>query len=307
MQDQVGVQRLLERGRERLHQLVRQLADEADRVGEQVAAPGDLEGAGGRVERVEEAVAHAGVGAGERVQQRGLAGVGVAGQRDGRQMRALALVAHHAARWPSCARGAASARRCGRAPGGGRSRSGVSPGPLVPMPPPRRSRWVHSPRMRARLYSSCASSTWSLPSAECGVVGEDVEDDRRAVDHRHADRLLEVALLARQQLVVAGDEVRVVVLDRLLQLGELALAEVAVGVGLRAALGQLARHGHAGGAQQLAAARPRSGSSGADGDAQRALARARVAHALAVAGLCRASVSGSVHARQSRPAVGRLE
>ena len=42
-----------------------------------------------------------------------------------------------------------------------------------------------------------------------GMVGEDVEDHRRAVDHRHAQRRLEVALLARRQLVVAGDEVGV--------------------------------------------------------------------------------------------------
>src|SRR3954470_8922303 len=32
------------------------------------------------------------------------------------------------------------------------------------------------------------------------VSGEDVEDDRRAVDHRHARGLLEVALLARNEL-----------------------------------------------------------------------------------------------------------
>ena len=63
--------------------------------------------------------------------------------------------------------------------------------------------------MRARLYSSCASSTWSLPSARVRVAGEDVEDHRRAVDDRHAERLLEVALLARAELVVAGDHVRV--------------------------------------------------------------------------------------------------
>jgi ribose 1,5-bisphosphokinase PhnN len=61
--DQVGAERLLERGRERLDQLVRQLADEADGVGEQVAAPGDLERARCGVERVEEALAHAHVGA----------------------------------------------------------------------------------------------------------------------------------------------------------------------------------------------------------------------------------------------------
>src|SRR5258708_2370141 len=35
----------------------------------------------------------------------------------------------------------------------------VSPGPLVPMPPPSRSRWLQRPRMRAMLYSSCASSS----------------------------------------------------------------------------------------------------------------------------------------------------
>src|SRR3954451_24133487 len=40
-----------------------------------------------------------------------------------------------------------------------------SPGPRVPMPPPSRSRCFHMPRMRCRLYSSCASSTWSLPCA----------------------------------------------------------------------------------------------------------------------------------------------
>jgi len=41
----------------------------------------------------------------------------------------------------------------------------VSPGPRVPIPPPSRSRCDHRPRIRARLYSSCASSTWSFPSA----------------------------------------------------------------------------------------------------------------------------------------------
>ena len=85
--DQVGAERLLERRRERLDELVRQLADEPDGVGQQVGAPADLERARGRVERVEEALAHAHVGARERVQQRRLAGVRVAGQRDRRQSR----------------------------------------------------------------------------------------------------------------------------------------------------------------------------------------------------------------------------
>src|SRR3989454_1163312 len=41
----------------------------------------------------------------------------------------------------------------------------VSPGPRVPMPPPRRSRCFHWPTSRGSRYVSCASSTWSLPSA----------------------------------------------------------------------------------------------------------------------------------------------
>ena len=48
-----------------------------------------------------------------------------------------------------------------------------------------------------------------LPLGRVGVVGEDVEDHRGAVDHRHAERLLQVALLAGHQLVVDGDQVGV--------------------------------------------------------------------------------------------------
>ena len=112
-----------------------------------------------------------------------------------------------------------------------------------------------------------------LALGRAGVVGEDVEDDRRAVDHRHAELLLEVALLARQQLVVDRDQVGVGLLHRLLQLGELAAAEVAVRVGPLAALHHLAGDGHAGGAQQLAQL-GEIGLAGPDADRQRALARA---------------------------------
>ena len=87
-----------------------------------------------------------------------------------------------------------------------------------------------------------------------GVRGEDVEDDRGAVDHRDSERRLEVALLARRELVVAGDEVRVGGGELGLQLLELAGAEIRVRVRLLAALDHLADRRDAGGAQQLAAA-----------------------------------------------------
>ena len=63
----------------------------------QVGAAVQLERPGGRVERVEQPVPHPDVGAGQRVEQRGLARVGVAGQRDRRQLRPLALGAHRRA------------------------------------------------------------------------------------------------------------------------------------------------------------------------------------------------------------------
>ena len=50
----VGVPRLLERRGERVDELMGQLADEADGVAEQVGAPGDLQRACRRVERLEE-------------------------------------------------------------------------------------------------------------------------------------------------------------------------------------------------------------------------------------------------------------
>ena len=105
------------------------------------------------------------------------------------------------------------------------------------------------------------------------VAGEDVEDHRRAVDDRQAERLLEVALLARRQLVVAGDHVGVAHRGERLQLVDLARAQVGVRVRLLAVLDHLAHDRHAGGAQQLAQL-GEVVALGQRGDAERALARA---------------------------------
>ena len=59
VEDQIGEPRLLERRPERIDELVGQLADEADGVGQQVVAPAGAQHPGGRVERVEQPVAHA--------------------------------------------------------------------------------------------------------------------------------------------------------------------------------------------------------------------------------------------------------
>ena len=54
MEDEVGEERLLERRGEALDELVRQPADEADRVGHQIPPPVVLEPPRRRVERLEE-------------------------------------------------------------------------------------------------------------------------------------------------------------------------------------------------------------------------------------------------------------
>ncbi len=69
------------------------------------------------------------------------------------------------ARWRStCERRSFSART--RSPRRRRSVSSCfSPGPRRPMPPFCRSRWVQPPTRRVSWCLTCASSTWSLPSA----------------------------------------------------------------------------------------------------------------------------------------------
>ena len=107
--------------------------------------------------------------------------------------------------------------------------------------------------MRGRLYSSCASSTWSLPSAVIGVLGEDVEDQLGAIDDAGLERVLERALLHRRDLVV--DDQNVGAASRLnsgLELRQLALADEEAWIGLGAVLDELGDDLDAGGPRQLA-------------------------------------------------------
>ncbi len=221
---------------------------------------------------MEQAVAHADLGAGERVQQRRLAGVRVADERDRRQRRALALGALHRARaldvlQAPAQRRDAVARQAAvgldlRLAGAPRADPAAEPLEVAPQP-------AHAREVVLEL----GELDLELALGAARVRGEDVEDHGRAIDDRQAERLLEVALLARGQLVVAGDQVRVAGLRGGLRLGDLAGPEVGVRVRLLAALDHLADDRHAGGAQQLA----QLGEVVALGqrrDAERALARA---------------------------------
>jgi len=283
--DQVGAHGFLQGRGEGVHQLVRELSDEADGVGQEVAPAAYLEGPGRGVERVEEALPHLGVGAGEGVQEGRLAGVRVAGERHRRECRAFTLAAHGPARplglgHPPLERRDTVAGEA--AVGLDLALAGTSgPDAAVDAPGAQAFEVGPQPPHPSQVVLELCELNLELALGRVGVVGEDVEDDRGAVDHRHAERLLEVALLARQELVVAGDQVGVRLRDRSLQRRELALAEVAVGIGLWPALGELARDRHAGGPEQLPQLR-KVRLLGSRRDAERALPGPRVVDPVAV-------------------------
>ncbi len=76
------------------------------------------------------------------------------------------------------------------------------------------------------------------------MAGKDVENQGGAVDHGQAELLLQVALLARRELVVGHHHVGTKLLCELLDLTHLAWAHIGVRVRLIAVLHHLADHLH---------------------------------------------------------------
>jgi hypothetical protein len=310
--DQVGQHGFLERRLEGLDQLVRELADEADRVGEQVAAAVLREGAGCRVEGLEQPLPHADPRSGHGVQQGRLARVRVAGERNGGQGGALPPGSHHGPVSPHTLQPAAQSRDSvsGEAAVGLDLGLAGAPRADPAVDPPGAQALEVRPQAAhpGEVVLELSQLDLELALGRVGVVGEDVEDHRRAVDHRDAESLLEIALLPRRELVIGRDHVGVRRLDLALQLRQLALAEIEVGIGLRAPLDQLAGGGHARGAQQLLQLRERVlGMVRVANDAhdQRTLGRARIGDAGAIAAM-RLSVAGSIHRPDVRARTGAV-
>ena len=84
------------------------------------------------------------------------------------------------------------------------------------------------------------------------MLGEDVEDELRAIDDARAQRILQAPLLAGVELVVNDERLRVGVLHEPFQLLELALAHVGSRIGRGPTLNELADRRDAGRAQELA-------------------------------------------------------
>ena len=187
--------------------MVRQLADEADGVAHEVPAPDELVAARRRVERGEELVRDAHIGAGEGVQQRRLAGVGVADDRDRRGGRRRAGGRAWTSRSSLDALEVAAKRRdpvARLAPVGldlGLA-GALAPDTAVDSPGAEALEVRPQPPHAREVVFELRQLDLELSLGAVRVVGDHVEDHRGTVDHRHAQLGLEVSLLARRQLVV---------------------------------------------------------------------------------------------------------
>ena len=247
MQDEIGDERLLERRREALDELRRQPADEADRVGDEVALAVVLEAARRRVERLEEPVLDADVRAGQRVQERRLADVRVAGERDGGRAAARALLAPRRAvladlleappqQRDLVARETAvglELRLAGAARAdAGAERTGAAAEALEVLP--------HAPHPR-QVVLELRELDLELALGAPRVLGEDVEDQLRPVDDAGREGVLERSLLRRLQLAVHEQHLRLRLLVGVLQLLELPLADVRARIRARRAAARARR------------------------------------------------------------------
>ncbi len=84
----------------------------------------------------------------------------------------------------------------------------VSPGPRVPMPPPRRESSTPRPESARQEVVELGQLDLEAPLAGARAAGEDVEDELGAVEGLAPHRVLEVPLLGGRELVVEEHQVR---------------------------------------------------------------------------------------------------
>ena len=197
VQQQIRVGDLLERRAERRDERVRQPVDEPDRVRhEQLAPVGQPHLPDERIERHEQRVGRHRLARRQHVEQRRLAGVRVADERDRRHRRLVAPLAQLRAPPPDRRR-SPSADRWMRWRMRRRSVSSlVSPGPRVPMPPPSRDSAVAGADQARQQVLQLRELDLQLAFARPRAPREDVEDELRAIDDLALEALLEVAAAA---------------------------------------------------------------------------------------------------------------
>ena len=233
---------------------MRQVTDEADRVGEGVDPAVIGAGApGGRIEGGEQGVLDQHSRGGQPVQQAGLAGVGVAGDGDrwdrvAATQRALGLAddPHRRQLAPQLGDALGDPTPVDlelRLAGTAGPDAGAAGHPATPLPGQRNTPATQPRQQVVQL----GEFDLRLALLGAGVLGEDVQDQRGAVDHLDLQLLLQVAQLAGRQLAVADHRVGAGAVDQFGQLDDLARADVGRRVGAVAALDHRVQHHRAGG------------------------------------------------------------
>ena len=199
MQDDIRLQHLFQRGAEGRDQFVRQIRDEAHRVGQDHAPPvRQAQAAHGGIERGEQEVLRHHVGMGQLVEQRGLAGVGIADQRDDGIRHLLARRAMKPARalhlfdlLANLGEAFADQAPVGFDLGftGATEEAKAAALALQVGPGP------HQPRT---LISEMRQLNLQPAFPRLRAFAEDFEDERGAVQHLGVPRFLQIALLHRR-------------------------------------------------------------------------------------------------------------
>ena len=112
----------------------------------------------------------------------------------------------------------------------------VSPGPREPMPraQPRHGRSVSGQARQQVVQLREFHLQLAFPGAR--AAREDIEDQLRAVEHLHVQRLFQIALLRGRQLAIENHHVGFVQVDQRLQLFHFAGADLRGRIDLRAAI-----------------------------------------------------------------------
>ena len=221
MQQQIGIGRLLQSGLEGFNQAVRQIADEAHGVRQGDDAPGrpacfcagpvraaglararQIELARGGVQRGEKLVGSVGARLGQRIEQGGLARVGVAHERDGKRLAPLALAALRLAlaldfgqallgALDGLANHAAVQLNLRFAGAAARAYAALLALQVAPAAHQARGQVLQAGQLHLQLALVAA-----------GALREDVQNDQRAVIDGQPDGLFQIALLhGRERLI----------------------------------------------------------------------------------------------------------
>src|SRR5690606_22251572 len=229
VQQQVGVARLFERRPKGLDQLVRQMANEAHGIGQDHRPEiVQFETPQGRVQGREQLVGGIDLRPGQRIEQRGLARVGVAHQGHQGHIRAtspaprlLALAANLLQALLDLADANAQQATVGFQLGFTRATQADTAFLALQVGPA-----AH--QTRAHVFQ-LSQFDLQLAFMGAGALREDIKNQTGSIEHAAFERTLEVALLAGCQGVVENDQLDLVVLDEIMQLFDLAAADQILG------------------------------------------------------------------------------